>query len=261
MKEIFQKIINSTRPWRAHIATAFKAGKYIQCFLIAVAPIAGLWAGAKLFWLIADLIYRFLQRHGEYILGFFGVPVLFVFAFWRLFIRKADNKPSADADADTAKIMKFAKQGLNALLDHIFLVCESLAEQTEIYSPKTKNELAYPDKTRCFHIEDGVAVLTVRLYYAGEIDTTQFLERFNKRMRQKLNNGELLDKPPAVFTDKDNTPHTAIQAIRCISVKGQRYIRLEVIRVNQAAVALLDKVDRERAPEAGGEGELYDDDL
>lgn len=158
-------------------------------------------------------------------------------------------------------VMKHARQGLDALLDHIFLVTESLAEQTEIYSPRTKGELAYPDMKRCIHLEDGVAVVTAQIHYVGEIDPVQFLERFNDRMAQKLNSGELSGHPPAIFTDTDNNTHTAIQAIRCVPVKGKQYIRLEVIRVNQAAVALLDKLDRERAPEAGGEDQLYDDDL
>lgn len=169
------------------------------------------------------------------------------------------NKNGQPTNQSTEIAMKHAKEGLNALLDHIFLVSESLAEQTEICSPKTKGELAFPDKKRCIAIEDGVAVITVQLHYAGEeMDTVRFLERFNRRMAQKLNNGELTGKPPAVFTDSDNNPHTAIQAIRCISVKGERAIRLEVIRVNQAAVPLLDKVEREKAPEAGGEAQLYD---
>lgn len=162
----------------------------------------------------------------------------------------------------TEVVMKNAQEGLETLLDHIFLVSESLAEQTEIYSPKTKGGLAFPDKKRCITIEDGVAVITVQLHYAGEeLDAARFLERFNQRMAQKLNNGELTGKPPAVFTDSDNNAHTAIQAIRCIPVKGEQTIRLEVIRVNQAALALLDKVDREKAPKAGGEAQLYDDDL
>lgn len=187
-----------------------------------------------------------------------GLLLLWVIIYACMQGRGQNDQAAAKSDAI---VMKNAKQGLNALLDHIFLVCESLAEQTEIYSPRTKSELAYPDMTRCINIEDGVAVVTVQLHYVGKIDTAQFLERFNNRMAQKLNNGELLGKPPAVFTDKDNEPHTAIQAIRCIPVKGKQYVRLEVIRVNQEALALMDKIDREKAPEAGGETQLYDDDL
>lgn len=169
-----------------------------------------------------------------------------------------DNQTGKKSDT---VIMKHAKEGLNALLDHVLLVAESLAEQTEIYSPRTKGELAYPDMKRCIHVEDGVAVNAVQLHYEGEIDTVKFLERFNNRMAQKLNSGELPGHPNPVFYDKDNETHTAIQAIRCTPVKGQKRIILEVIRVNQAAVALLDKLDRESAPEANGEDQLYDDEL
>ena len=169
------------------------------------------------------------------------------------------GKEKTQSDAVT---MKLAKQGLNDLLDNVFVVSESLAEQTEIYSPRTKGDLAWPDMKRCITLEDGVAVVTVQLDYAGdEIESGRFMERFNDRMAQKLNSGELSGKPPAVFYDKGNDPHTSIQAIRCIPVKGTRSIRLEVVRVNEAAVALMDKIDRERANEPNDRDTLYDDDL
>lgn len=160
-------------------------------------------------------------------------------------------------------VMKHAREGLPVLLDYIFLVCESLAEQTEIFSPKTKEDLAWPDMKRCIGIEDGVAVITVSLDHTGELDPAKFMGRFNERMAKKLSNGQLPGNPPAVFTDADNEPHTAIQAIRCIPFKEQKRLRLEVIRVNQAAVALLDKVARESASGADGSGgqPLYDDTL
>lgn len=158
--------------------------------------------------------------------------------------------------------MKHAKEGRNALLDYISIVCESLAEQTEIYSPGARDELAYPSLNRCIHIEKGVAVVTVQLHYAGdEIDPAQFKERFNDRMAQKLDSGELSGKPPALFYDKDNTPHTAIQAIRCVPFKSKKYIRLDVVRVNEAALALMDEVERESQSEVVVEEQLTDDEL
>ncbi len=164
--------------------------------------------------------------------------------------------PPADA-----VVMKHAKEGRNALLDYISIVCESLAEQTEIYSPGARDELAYPSLNRCIHMEKGVAVVSVQLHYEGEIDPAQFKERFNERMGQKLDSGEFSGKPPALFYDKDNTPHTAIQAIRCVPFKGKKYIRLDVVRVNEAALALMDEVERERQSDAVAEEQLDDGEL
>ncbi len=187
--------------------------------------------------------------------------VLVVSGIWWLSHRKGGEKPPAVNPPNEKVVLKHAKQGLDALLDHILLVVESLAEQTEIYSPRTKGELAYPDKKRCIRIEDGVAVVTVRLHYAGELDPVKFLGRFSDRMAQKLNAGELPGHPNPVFYDEDNETHTAIQGIRCIPVKSEKSVLLEVIRVNQAAIALLDKVERERLIEADDEEQLTDDEL
>lgn len=217
--------------------------------VLPLVPVALVVALLAFLWSIREII--------KWILGL--LLTVWIIGFMCLQGRDKNGQPAAQSEE---VVMKHAREGLDALLDHVFLVSESLAEQTEIFSPKTKGGLAYPDKKRCITIEDGVAVITVQLHYAGEeLDTVRFLERFNCRMAQKLNNGELAGKPPAIFTDADNNTHTAIQAIRCVSVKGEQAIRLEVIRVNQAALALLDKVDREKAPEVGGEGQLYDDEL
>lgn len=162
---------------------------------------------------------------------------------------------------EDAVVMKHAKEGRNALLDNISIVCESLVEQTEIYSPGARDELAYPSLNKCIHMEKGVPVISVQLHYEGELDPAQFKERFNDRMRQKLESGVFSDKPPALFYDKDNTPHTAIQAIRCVPFKSRKYIRLDVVRVNEAALALMDDVERENQSEVVAEEQLYDDDL
>lgn len=217
--------------------------------ILPLVPVALVVAVLLFLWNIRAIISKVISG-----ILFFGVVIL-------MFTQGRDRNGQPAARPDEV-VMKHAREGLETLLDHIFLVSESLAGQTEIYSPRTRKELAYPDMKRCIQIEDGVAVITVQLHYAGEeLDTVRFLERFNCRMAQKLNSGELRDKPPAVFTDRDNNTHTAIQAIRCIPVKGEQTIRLEVIRVNQAAIPLLDKVDRESASETGGEGQLYDDEL
>lgn len=157
--------------------------------------------------------------------------------------------------------MKHAKEGRNALLDNITIVCESLVEQTEIYTPGARDELAYPSLNKCIHMEKGVPVISVQLHYEGEIDPAQFKERFNDRMAQKLDGGEFSGKPPALFYDKDNTPHTAIQAIRCVPFNGKKYIRLDVVRVNEAALALIDEVERENQLTVDAEEQLDDGEL
>lgn len=169
-----------------------------------------------------------------------------------------DKKNTRKPDA---VVLKHARQGRAALLDHIMLVAESLSEQTEIYSPRSRGELAYPSVSKCITIENGVAVFTVRLRYEDEITPSKFLERFNDRMAQKLDSGELWGNPPAVFYDKDNTPHTAIQAIRCVPIPGEKCVRLDVVRVNEAALALIDEVESKNPSEADERDQLYDDEL
>lgn len=210
-----------------------------------------------LFGVLMEKLQVFLNRYG-------GLLIICACAviWWRGKHPKTPPVFEASMFAPSdAVVMKNAREGLYNLLDNISTVCASLAEQTEIYSPGTKGELAYPDITRCIRIEDGVAVVMVRLNYAGDTppDRMRFLEHFNDRMLQKLNCGELLGHPPAVYIDINNTPHTAIQAIRCVPVKNERFIRLEVVRVNQAALALIDKVSRENQPVENGRGQLFDE--
>lgn len=157
--------------------------------------------------------------------------------------------------------MKHAKEGRNALLDYISIVCESFIEQMAIYRPGTRDELAYPSLNRCIHMEKGVPVVSVQLHYEGEIDPAQFKERFNDRMAQKLDSGTFSSKPPAIFYEKDGTPHTAIQAIRCVPLKGKKSLRLDVVRVNEAALALMDDVERESQSEVAAEEQLDDGEL
>lgn len=173
---------------------------------------------------------------------------------------KAPEPPKQEivVSPDDAIVMKHAKEGRNALLDYISIVCESLAEQTEIYSPGARDELAYPSLNKCIHMEKGVPVVSVQLHYEGEIDPAQFKERFNDRMLQKLESGKFTDKPPALFYDKDNIPHTAIQAIRCVPFKGKKYIRLDVVRVNEEALAFMNEVERESQSMIDTEEQLDD---
>lgn len=203
-------------------------------------------------------------QNAELLGGYIWFLIIFyIIAFAVAAFIKAPEPPKQEvvASPDDAVVMKHAEEGRNALLDMISIVCESLAEQTEIHRPGARDELAYPSLNKCIQIENGVAVVSVQLHYEGEIDPAQFKERFNDRMAQKLDGGEFSGKPPALFYDKDNTPHTAIQAIRCVPFKGKKYIRLDVVRVNEKALALMDDVERERQAEVVAEEQLDDGEL
>lgn len=223
----------------------------LDILLMAFAIILGV--GTPLF-----LVYRFRRTIIAVLAPVFMLAVLIASFFENGKPSKVSSTPLAQEDA---VVMKHAKEGRNALLDYISVVCESLAEQTEIYSPGARDELAYPSLNKCIHIEKGVPVVSVQLRYEGEIDPAQFKERFNDRMAQKLDGGELLSKPPSLFYDKDNIPHTAIQAIRCVPFKRKKYIRLDVVRVNEAALALMDEVERENQSEVVVEEQLDDGEL
>lgn len=160
-------------------------------------------------------------------------------------------------------VMKRAIEGRDNLLDIILVVGESLARQlTGIYTiqcPKTKGQLAYPHINRCITVKDGVASIAVAFPYTGEADKGHFMEHFNIIMRQMLNAYELPGRPNPVFHDKDNVPHTSIQAIHA-DIVGDRII-LEVIRVTQEAIPLLDELDRAEGDGTNDQESLYDDEL
>lgn len=127
MEEIVQKTIDSVRWWLKKVIAAFKDGRYIWSCLVAVAPFAGLWAGAKLFWLIADFIWIFLERNGEYLLVFLGVPVLVVFGFWFLFLRNAPPSPPPEQPKETIQGAQIrAKAKHEEIADAVFLLLQEL---------------------------------------------------------------------------------------------------------------------------------------
>lgn len=74
--------------WLSKVKREFKSGKYFHCVLIAIMPFAGAWAGARLFWFAVELAWNYLEKNGAYLLLFFGVPALFIFACWYLFAGK-----------------------------------------------------------------------------------------------------------------------------------------------------------------------------
>lgn len=171
-----------------------------------------------------------------------------------------DNQTGNKSDA---VVMQHAIQGRDNLLDIILVVGESLEKQlTGIYAiqcPKSRGQLAYPHINHCITVKDGVASIAVAFPYTGEADKDHFKERFNDRMCQMLNAYELPGRPNPVFSDKDNVPHTAIQAIHA-DIVGDRLI-LEVIRVTQEAIPLLDELDRAEGAELNVQGTLYDDEI
>ena len=171
-----------------------------------------------------------------------------------------DNQTGKKSDT---VIMKHAQQGLDNLLDIILVVGENLEKQLTgeytIQCPKTKGQLAYPHKNRSIAIKDGVASVTVAFPYTGEADKDHFMGRFNDCMCQMLNAYELPSRPNPVLFDKDNVPHTSIQAIHA-DIVGDRLI-LEVIRVTQEAIPLLDELDRAEGDGSNDQGTLYDDEL
>lgn len=158
-----------------------------------------------------------------------------------------------------ALVEKRAREGLDNLLDIIFVVVQSLAPQTTGQCPPGKWQMAHPNRNDCIQIRDGVAIVTVVLYHVGEIDAAQFLARFNDRMGQMLHGFKLPGHPDPVFIDKANVPHTAIQAIHCTDWGD--YLTLEVIRVTEEAIPMLDALDRAKAAEPPRDQTLYDDGL
>lgn len=121
-----EKFIDLMRFWLKMVIAAFKSGRYAWCALVFIAPFAGLLAGAKLFWLIAGLIWNVLERHGEYLLTFLGVPVLVVFCFWYLFLRNtkpaSPEKPPETIQTTQARAKKYQA----VITDAVFMLLQEL---------------------------------------------------------------------------------------------------------------------------------------
>lgn len=178
--------------------------------------------------------------------------------------QESEAQPSAPAqpttsDADALELRR-AKSGLNNLLDIVMVAANSLAPETQIIAPATKDLLAYPTKSRCATLRDGSVIISVRLSYIGEIDSDKFKERFNNRMRALLDAGTLPGKPPSVFIDKEtNIAYPSIQAVGCTAFGD--YIVLDILRATPAAIPLLNALEYEEISRPDNRGPLYDDEL
>lgn len=188
--------------------------------------------------------------------------ILLIWTIFYMCRQGSEQGQQTDRKSD-AVVLKHAQQGLDNLLDIILVVGENMERQPygtyTIQCPKTKGQLAYPHKNRCITVKNGVASIAVAFPYTGEADKDHFMGRFNDCMCQMLNAYELPSRPNPVFFDKDNVPHTSIQAIHA-DIVGDRLI-LEVIRVTQEAIPLLDELDRAEGDELNDQGTLYDDEL
>lgn len=234
------------------IATNWKEGRKPRAIAKVAIPLAALLA------IIAILLFLWKWR---YVIGtiLFIATVLYGLSV----AEKGGQHTGVKVSTTDAVVMKHAIQGRDNLLDIILVVGESLEKQlTGMYTiqcPKSRGQLAYPHIKRCITVKNGVASIAVAFPYTGEADKVHFKERFNDRMCQMLNAYELPGRPNPVFPDKDNVPHTAIQAIHA-DIVGDRLI-LEVIRVTQAAIPLLDELDRAEGDGTNDQGLLYDDEL
>lgn len=143
--------------------------------------------------------------------GFLDIYIWFPLIIYSLGIiaasQEAEPQTSSSTQLDASALeqreIKHARTGLNNLLDVIMVTADSLAPETEIITPSTKDLLAYPTKTRCITLRDGAAIVSVKLPYVGEIDSEKFKTRFNDRLTELLDIGKLPSKPPKVFIDKD----------------------------------------------------------
>lgn len=223
----------------------------------------GLLVPRTILWGIPGIYYA--SKGGDVLGGYIeGVVIFYVVAAILAAATPAPPVPEKKEDVPVSDEIarKHAQQGLDNLLDILLIVGESLATRlTGAYTiecPKTRGQLAYPHINRCINVKGGVASTMVAFPYTGEIDQKQFMERFNDRLCQMLNAYEVPGRPNPVFIGSDNVPRTSIQAIHADKV-GDRII-LEVIRVTEAAIPLLDELDRAGSNPTEQET-LYDDDL
>lgn len=224
---------------------------YVRTVLVLLALPVGIAGALVLFWTLFGLAFGFLALHWADIALIVGVPVCF---FSWLSTRKKEAKPvTITSTPPDALVLERAKQGLVALAEIVCAVLQDMAEYTPIVRPGSLSGLYCPNKSHCIRIKDHVAIISMMVYYKGEINSKQFTEMFNLRLSQRLDARDLPNLPDAVFSDAHNNPHTSIQAIGCLPCGD--YLKLDVVRVNEEAVALIDaimlaKTDDDNTPPA-----------
>lgn len=226
---------------------------YVRAVLTFLALPVGVAGALVLFWTLFGLAFGFLALHWADMALFVGVPVCF---FSWLATRKPkgtddDKKPVRPSDA---LVIERAKQGLVALAEIVFAVLRDLAEFMPIVSPRDLSGLYCPRKSACIWVKDGVAIISMMVYFKQgfsdkEFNRKQFVEAFNLRMGQRLDARDLPNLPNPVFYDSKNNPHTSIQAIDCTPC-GE-YLKLEIVRVNEEAVALIESIELAKSDDDG----------
>ena len=233
------------------VSTLWERRFYVRAVLVVVALPVGLVGALVLFWTLFSLAFGFLVLHWAEIALFVGVPVCFF--SWLSTRKPKDKGPIKKPPLPDKLVLEQAKQGLVALAEIVCAVLRDLAEFTPIVRPSGLGGLYCPNKSNCIQVKDGVAIVSMMVYYTGEIDTEEFKNLFNLRLCQRLDARDLPNLPDAVFYDSKNNPHTSIQAIGCEPFG--KFLKLEIIRVNEAAVAFLEakelaKTDDDGAPPA-----------
>lgn len=225
---------------------------YVRCVLVLLALPVGAVGAVVLFWTLFGLVFGFLALHWADIALIVGVPVCFF--SWLATRKKEKIVPPSTPTTSDALILEQAKQGLVALAEIVCAVLQDLAEYMPIVRPGSLSKLYCPTKSQCVEARSGLAVVSFMVYFNAEnsgkpFDDKEFVEMFNLRMGQRLDARDLPGQPDPLFYDSRNNPHTSIQAIGCFPCG--KYLKLDVVRVNEKAVELIEAIERAKTDDDG----------
>lgn len=221
--------------WIGNIKRSAHEQRYLSvCLWIMTLPLGA--AGALfLFWAITAWAVGMIAKYATEIAVFVGIPVFVL--YWLSSIGNSSAEVAKIDQLSDYQVAALADQGLQAMLEIVFVVLNSLSAHTPIAAPSTLGDLPCPSRSTCIRVKDGVAIISIMSYYTEPIEPQQFMDKFNAKLFQMLDEQELPNAPKAVFYDKYNRPHKSIQAIACTDCGG--FFKLDIVQVNDAAVKLL----------------------
>lgn len=137
--------------------------------------------------------------------------------------------------ADEAAVMRHARNELDIVLDIALVVLPAVAKHHAIEMPNTKEELAYPKKSECIRLDNGVPVISVMARQSGEVNSAEVCADFNLVLGQLFDGHKLPNAPAPVYWDADQNALQSIQAVGHYIVG--RYVILDIVHVKDEASA------------------------
>lgn len=136
---------------------------------------------------------------------------------------------------DEATTIRHARAEVDIILDISLVVLSDVAKHHAIEVPNTKERLAYPRKSECIRLDNGVPVITVMARQTGEVNSAEVCADFNLTLGQLSDGHKLPNAPAPVYWDAEQNAIQSIQAVGHYIVG--RYVVLDIVHVKDESSA------------------------